>query len=180
MSRPIPGHGHRFDGLTSLLNQSAYSEDISAVQSEKMALTYPCACVRMDVDKFKVVNDTYGHAAGDEALRHIATAARGVVRERDRIYRISGDEFGVLCTNFTEEEAAGAMRRLCAALSDSPVRWVDRDGTVSEFNVSVSVGVAEFSKPSDTSICFEEADNAAYESKSVGRGTVTRSSTRDP
>lgn len=176
MSRPIPGHDHRFDNLTSLLNQAAYNEDIKAVESNKMALTYPSACVRLDVDKFKSVNDTYGHPAGDEALRHIATVARGIVRERDRLYRISGDEFGVLCVNFTEEEAAGAMKRLCAALAAAPVRWVSRDGQISEFHVSVSIGVAEFSSPSDVAKCFEIADKAAYGSKSAGRATVTRAS----
>jgi diguanylate cyclase (GGDEF)-like protein len=176
MSRPIPGHDHRFDSLTSLLNQAAYNEDIKAVEDNKMALTYPSACVRLDVDKFKSVNDTHGHAAGDEALRHIATVARGIVRERDRLYRISGDEFGVLCVNFTEEEATGAMKRLCAALAASPVRWVSRDGQISEFNVSVSIGVAEFSSPSDVAKCFELADQAAYQSKSAGRAKVSRAS----
>ena len=176
MSRPIPGHGHRFDSLTSLLNQAAYNEDIAAIENNKMSLTYPSACVRMDVDRFKSVNDTYGHAAGDEALRHIATVARGIVRERDRLYRISGDEFGVLCINFTEEEAAGAMKRLCKALAESPVKWVSRDGEIYEFKVSVSVGVSEFSSSIEAARCFEQADKAAYKSKSAGRNTVTRAS----
>jgi diguanylate cyclase (GGDEF)-like protein len=174
MSRPIPGYDHRFDALTSALNQAAYKEDIQQVKGGEVALSFPSACVRLDVDKFKVVNDTYGHAAGDEALRHIAAIIRRTVRERDRVYRISGDEYGVLCANFTEEEAAGAMRRVCAALSSSPVRWVSQEGKLSEFTVSVSVGVAEFHSIGEVEAAFERADEAAYASKQAGRATVTR------
>ena len=124
MSRPIPGHGHRYDSLTSLLNQAAYKEDLASIAKGDGSIPIPSVCVRIDVDNFKHVNDSYGHAAGDEALRHIAAVLRKTVRERDRIYRISGDEYGVLCANFTEEEAAGAMRRVCAELKRSPIRWV--------------------------------------------------------
>lgn len=130
----------------------------------------------MDVDNFKSVNDTYGHAAGDHALQHIAAVVRRTVRERDRVYRISGDEFGVLCANFTEEEAAGTMRRVCSALSAAPVRWVDRDGTESSFAVSVSVGVAEFKSSDQVSAGFEAADRASYAAKQAGKGTVRRAS----
>jgi diguanylate cyclase (GGDEF)-like protein len=122
------------------------------------------------------VNDSYGHAAGDEALRHIASVLRRTVRERDRVYRISGDEFGVMCMNFTEEEAAGAMRRVCAALATSPVRWVSQDSKVQEFTVSVSIGVAEVSDPRKIEATFEAADKAAYTSKEAGKARVSKAS----
>lgn len=176
MSRPIPGHGHRFDSLTSLLNQAAYNEDLALVAKGAVSIASPSACVRLDVDKFKSVNDTYGHAAGDEALRHIAAILRRTVRERDRVYRISGDEYGVLCANFTEEEAAGAMRRVCSALTQNPVRWVSQDGVPNEFLVSISVGVAEIAKPTEIRAAFEAADKAAYASKEAGRARVSRAS----
>jgi len=176
MSRPIPGYGHRFDSLTSLLNQAAYSEDLALVSKGEVSLPSPSACIRLDVDKFKIVNDTYGHAAGDEALHHIASVLRRTVRERDRVYRISGDEYGVLCANFTEEEAAGTMRRVCIALSQNPVRWVSQDGVPREFLVSVSVGVAELLEPSEIATAFEAADKAAYASKQAGRARVIKAS----
>ena len=177
MSRPIPGHGHRFDSLTSLLNQAAYNEDIASVAKGDVQLPSPSACVRLDVDNFKHVNDTYGHAAGDEALRHIAAVLRRTVRERDRVYRISGDEFGVLCANFTDDEAAGAMRRVCTTLAQSPVRWVGQDGAAHEFLVSVSAGVAELTEGSLIAAAFEAADKAAYASKQAGRARVSKSAT---
>jgi diguanylate cyclase (GGDEF)-like protein len=179
MSRPIPGHGHRFDSLTSLLNQAAYKEDISLIKKAEISVACPSATVRLDVDNFKNVNDSYSHSAGDEALRHIAAVIRSSVRERDRVYRIGGDEFGVLCANYTEEEAAGAMRRVCIALSRSPVRWVDKDGKISEFLVSVSIGVAEFDNPSQIDHAFQSADAASYVSKKNGKGTVSKASNID-
>lgn len=176
MSRPVPGHSHRFDSLTTLLNQAAYKEDISLVEKGEISLTFPSACVRLDVDDFKTVNDTYGHAAGDEALRHIAATIRRVVRERDRVYRISGDEFGVLCADYTEEEASGAMKRICASLRNSKVRWVNPQGEVSEFTVSVSIGVAQFSDNCNIEASFDNADKASYNSKTKGKGTVSLAS----
>jgi diguanylate cyclase (GGDEF)-like protein len=176
MSRPIPGHGHRFDSLTSLLNQAAYNEDLALIAKGEVSLPSPSACIRLDVDKFKAVNDEHGHAAGDEGLRHIASVLRRTVRERDRVYRISGDEYGVLCANFTEEEAAGTMRRVCTALAQNPVRWVSQDGVPHEFPVSVSVGVAELAEPSEIAAAFEAADQAAYASKQAGRARVSKAS----
>ncbi len=180
MSRPIPGFDHRFDSLTSLHNQAAYKEDIRSAANKELVLTAPITCVRLDVDKFKAVNDSYGHAAGDEALRHIAGVLTKVARERDRIYRISGDEFGLLCANYTEEEASGAMRRVSIALERTPVRWIDRNGKVSEFCVSVSIGVAETQDGAGLESAYELADKAAYKSKQSGKGVVSKASTLAP
>lgn len=176
MSRPVPGHTHRFDSLTSLLNQAAYKEDLVSATKGEAFFPSPVACIRIDVDNFKGVNDEHGHAAGDEALRHIASVLRRTARERDRVYRVSGDEFGVLCANFTEDEAAGAMRRVCAALEGAPVRWVSQDGEVREFTVSVSIGVAEVSDPRQIETTFEKADKAAYVSKKAGKARVSKAS----
>jgi diguanylate cyclase (GGDEF)-like protein len=176
MSRPAPGNAHRFDFLTSTFNQTAYNDDLERITSGELALPPPTACVRLDVDNFKSVNDKYGHAAGDEALRHIAAILRKTVRERDRVYRISGDEFGVLCADLTEEEAVGAMKRVCMALESRAVRWVSPDGTVSEFKVSVSIGVSELGDASQIKKAFKNADDASYASKHAGKGRVTGTS----
>jgi diguanylate cyclase (GGDEF)-like protein len=176
MSRPIPGHDHRYDALTSALNQAAYNEDLKQIEAGILATLPPTSYARIDVDNFKSVNDTFGHPAGDEALRHVASVIRRTVRERDRVYRISGDEFGVLFTNFTEEEAAGAMRRVCGVLSTSQVRWIGLEGETKEFVVSVSIGVAESSERERVQEAFALADKAAYASKKAGKGRVTRAS----
>lgn len=176
MSKPIPGHDHRYDALTSALNQGAYNEDLNQISAGILAALVPTSCARVDIDDFKSVNDKFGHPAGDEALRHVASAIRRTVRERDRVYRISGDEFGILFMNFTEEEAAGAMRRACALLSNGTVRWTGLDGVVKDFSVTVSIGVAESSSAAGIHEAFARADQAAYVSKKEGKARVTRAS----
>lgn len=174
MSRPAPGQGHRLDSLTATNNQGAYLEDVAAIGNGKQAVVLPLVCARVDVDDFKAVNTKYGHPAGDTALRHIASALQQKVRERDRIYRVGGDEFAVLFNDYSEEEAAGTLKRAIATLQRSPVRWVSAKGDTVEFNVSVSVGVAECHEAASVEAAFERADAAAYQSKERGKSCVTR------
>jgi diguanylate cyclase (GGDEF)-like protein len=174
MSKPSPSSIGEMDSLTSLRNQGSYNRDISDLGDGRSTIVFPAVCVRADVDNFKIINDTQGHSAGDEALKHIATVLRSKVRPKDRIYRVSGDEFGILMPDFTEEEAVGLLSRFIAALRSKPVRWVGPTGEVKSFLVSLSLGVAECETASDIKFAFERADTAAYESKSRGRDRVTR------
>lgn len=173
MSKPPPGQDHRYDGLTSLYNQGAYKSDLVAVSSGELRIALPAACVRIDVDDFKKVNDSFGHDAGDAALRHIAAVLRAKARERDRIYRISGDEFGLICMDMTAEEAAGMMKRVCLTLQQNSVRWVDNKGKTTEFNISASIGVDECTNFEEVPQSFERADQASYQSKVNGKARVT-------
>jgi diguanylate cyclase (GGDEF)-like protein len=177
MSKPAPGAFRETDRLTTLRNQAAYEEELSELEKGSLVVAKPIACVRIDVDKFKSVNDTYGHAAGDAALKHIASVLRQKARPRDRVYRISGDEFGILMPDATEEEAFGAMRRVSLALASSPVRWTSSTAERVEFTVSVSIGVAECENEGLVAAAFENADKAAYASKEGGRARVTKAST---
>ena len=173
MSKPAPGRHRETDVLTGLRNQAAYQQEMERVGSGKLRMASPMACVRLDADKFKAVNDTYGHAAGDAALKHIGVILRQKARPRDRIYRISGDEFGILMPDTTAEEAFGVMRRVVQLLSVRPMPWTDRTGTTTDIQVSVSVGVAECGDPSSIAEAFERADKASYDSKGGSSGKVT-------
>lgn len=173
MSKPPPGQDHKFDVLTSLYNQGAYNEDIGHICAGEMPTALPVACVRIDIDDFKSVNDTYGHAAGDTALRHVAAILRSKVRQRDRAYRISGDEFGVLLMDATEEEAVGMMKRVSKDLNEKQVRWVDSTGKVDLFFVSASIGVAQCDDKKSIEEAFNNADKASYASKDAGKACVT-------
>jgi diguanylate cyclase (GGDEF)-like protein len=174
ISKPPPGYDHRYDALTSVYNQAAYNEDINHIAANDMPIRLPLGCVRVDIDDFKKVNGKYGHPAGDAAIQHIASVLRKHARERDRVYRISGDEFGIIFMDYTEEEASGAMKRVCQFLEKTLVRWVSAGGKIFEFPVSVSVGVAECQSPRDIERAFENADQASYASKRAGKARVTR------
>ncbi|TXM66633.1 diguanylate cyclase [Methylobacterium sp. WL12] len=174
MSKPAPGQAHLTDALTGLRNQGAYKKDLSDLASGRLALPGPIACVRADVDNFKNVNDTIGHNAGDAALEHVARILRSKARTRDRIYRISGDEFGVISPDFTEEECAGLMKRVLSALKEQPIKWTKEDGEVVEFKLGLSIGVAECGLQAEIAQAFEHADKASYASKAAGKGRVTR------
>lgn len=176
MSKPAPGHLHDVDQLTSLRNQGAYNRDLAEVRSGNLTFAMPIACVRADVDLFKTVNDTHGHKAGDEALKHIATMLRTKAGARTRLYRISGDEFGVLIPDSSEEEASGMMRRVLLGLSAHPVTWTGADGASRQFHVGMSIGVAQCDDPEDIEAAFERADKASYVSKDEGRGRVSLAS----
>lgn len=92
-----------------------------------------------DVDLFKTVNDTYGHAVGDKALIHVSKLAQNAIRDTDVLARLGGEEFAVLLEDTTEDGAAEVAERLRAAVAESPLS-LER-GSLS---LSVSVGVASF------------------------------------
>jgi diguanylate cyclase (GGDEF)-like protein len=173
VSKPAPGHLHEIDVLTSLRNQGAYKTDIDEIRSGQLVFAAPIACVRADVDSFKLVNDTYGHQAGDLALKHIAQIMRKKSGPRTRLYRISGDEFGVLIPDSSKEEAHGMMRRVVQELRNTPVVWTNASGTPVEFKVAISAGISECLDPAKIEAAFERADQASYRSKEAGGGRVS-------
>lgn len=177
MSKPPPGQQHRFDSLTGALNQHAYKTDLTEIHNSQLVAAYPLACVRIDLDDFKKVNTDYGHDAGDQAIKHIASIFQRKIRERDRFYRVGGDEFAILFFDYSEEEAAGLMGRAASTLRAKPVRWVNAGGEVHEFGVTVSVGVSQATYPKEINEAFERADAAAYASKDAGKDRISRSPT---
>ena len=176
MSKPSPGDLGTIDHMTSLRTWPIFQRDIAEVVRGNLSATFPSACVRIDVDNFKSVNDTHGHDAGDHALKHIAAVLRSKARPRDRIYRVGGDEFAWFMPDTTEEEAAGVLRRAGKTLSERPVQWTNLSGRAAMIPLSISSGVAESRSSNDFALAFERADEAAKESKNQGRARVTRAS----
>lgn len=176
MSKPALGQYDTVDALTSLNNQGTFNYEVNEIQEGKLAAAFPIACVRIDVDDFKKVNDTHGHFAGDEALKHVAATLRKKARTRDRLYRAGGDEFTAILTDCTEEEGVGLMKRFLATLHAVPVRWVSPDGRVVEFSVTASIGVSECMQVDRIKEMFEAADKAAMESKQNGKNRITKTS----
>jgi diguanylate cyclase (GGDEF)-like protein len=119
----------------------------------------------LDIDHFKLINDTYGHAVGDHVLREVAIQLRDHVREPDTVARYGGEEFLILLPNSAKEAASEQAARLCKQVRDSVIRVDDH-----EIRVTLSIGVAEFHRSSDSwQTLLSHADTALYEAKSAGR-----------
>ncbi|WP_051306116.1 EAL domain-containing protein [Massilia alkalitolerans] len=160
------------DALTQLINRHEFERRLSAIlQSDSPAghtLMY------LDLDQFKIVNDTCGHAAGDELMRQLAHVMRRTLRKEDTLARLGGDEFGVLLHRSEAHEALAVAERLRQALRAFDFVW---GGKV--FPIGVSIGLLAL-LPGEMLLCdaMRIADSACYVAKEKGRNRV-HVSTRD-
>jgi diguanylate cyclase (GGDEF)-like protein len=156
------------DSLTDLANRRAFE---AALQEELGGLSIgdvPHALVFVDLDQFKIVNDTCGHLAGDALLRDIAAILKPDLRPRDLLARLGGDEFGLLLPHCKPEDAAGITERLRAAVERFSFGWAGRS-----FSITCSIGVACIAD-ADVSVeeALRQADIACYGAKEKGRNRV--------
>ncbi|TFZ56039.1 EAL domain-containing protein [Methylorubrum sp. Q1] len=161
-------HMARHDGLTDLPNRTRLRE-IGAELIETLRGGAHLAVLCLDLDRFKPINDSFGHAVGDTLLRAVAERLRAHVRGRDVVARLGGDEFAVLSH---VEDTAGA-----AALAERLIEMVgapyDLDGITVEIGMSAGIALAasEDGGPHNIERLLKEADMALYEAKAEGRGT---------
>jgi two-component system cell cycle response regulator len=159
------------DGLTRLLNHRAVLERLLEEMSRSERYDQPMSVILADVDRFKLVNDTYGHLVGDTVLREVAQRFRRGLRTVDVVGRYGGEEFLMVLPASSLDAACLAARRLCDALGDSPV--VLADG--SRIAVTASFGVACVTEPSvgrRVESLLAVADARLYEAKGAGRRCV--------
>ena len=144
------------DPLTGLANRRAFDEALDVEVLRLRRGGAPFLLATFDLDRFKQVNDTHGHAAGDDLLRHVAAAVRGALRASDLVARTGGDEFSVLCPGTT-----GAQADLIAALIRTAVA-----GAHPVHRVTASVGTAAGADPTETPDGIAaRADEAMYADK---------------
>lgn len=123
-----------------------------------------------DIDRFKGVNDTWGHAAGDAVLREVAWRLQENVRDKDTVSRIGGEEFLILLPDATTDAVPAAAHRLCALVREEPIALPDGRPPIT---VTISLGVA-FAAPNEAiETVIDRADKALYDAKAAGRDTVT-------
>ena len=129
----------------------------------------------MDLDRFKAVNDSCGHLAGDNMLREVAALIKDQVRDSDFVGRLGGDEFGAILIGCPIEKARQIAIDICNAIADYRFVWKDKI-----FNIGVSIGLVEISHASGTlQDVMSAADSACYMAKQQGRGQVHVYSSRD-
>jgi diguanylate cyclase (GGDEF)-like protein/PAS domain S-box-containing protein len=163
------------DALTGLVNRREFERRLEeAIDSGQRGDGQHVLCY-LDLDRFKLVNDTSGHLAGDSMLREVAKLLRDAVRDSDTVARLGGDEFGMLLIGCPLEKARQIADDVCRSVGDYRFVWKDRI-----FNIGVSIGLVEISRESGT---LEEllaaADTACYVAKKQGSGRVAVYSARD-
>ena len=154
---------NRTDHLTGVLNRRGFEPLMDTAARDPAG---PFALLMVDIDSFKLVNDTRGHVVGDETLRRLGRALTGAARGDDVVARLGGDEFAVLA-RLQEHDEAGAMV-LADRILDSARRTLrDQDG------ITVSLGCAIRAEPVDTQTWLQLADGAMYAAKRAGGDRVT-------
>lgn len=148
-----------YDPLTGALNRRAYDEGVGL---EAVGAHYGTALM-LDMDNLKAVNDTYGHAAGDELLRRLVETVRGCVRPVDRVYRWGGDEFLVL---FPAARPDDVVPRLREALHHANGGLAEGERPL---ELQVSLGAADFTGAEEIAGAIHRADHAMYEEKARNR-----------
>ena len=146
------------DALTGILNRYMFQQVSDLLDKSGV----PLALILMDVDKFKDVNDTYGHAGGDRVLIRVAQLLKDSLRESDYVFRIGGDEFAAILPNVSKEQAEPIRRKLLK-INDTLLR-AEEDRAA----VSLSMGMA-FSENGYREGLYEQADRALYHVKEQGR-----------
>ncbi|MBQ0720300.1 MAG: EAL domain-containing protein [Gammaproteobacteria bacterium] len=156
------------DLLTGLFNRHEFERRTESLLARQRTEKGTHAICFIDLDQFKVINDTCGHVAGDALLRQLGPLLQGVVRQRDTLARVGGDEFAVLMEFCSLANAERLTRDLLKALQDYRFTWGE-----STFRVSASIGLAEIAEDvQDLSSLLKNADAACYMAKDSGRNRV--------
>jgi diguanylate cyclase (GGDEF)-like protein len=164
------------DAVTGCMNHRAMRRRLDEEIGRAKRTGGPLSCLLIDLDDFKLVNDTHGHPAGDAMLRSVVQALMGEFRAFDRVARYGGDEFVVIMPNAELESAAAAATRALEHLQGITAGGrIVGDGKPGR-GISASIGVAQWKAPMGTDELLEACDAALLRSKRQGKGRVTRAS----
>lgn len=156
------------DSLTGLVNRREFEDRLGqALLSARQNGSVHALCF-MDLDHFKIVNDTCGHDAGDELLRQVASLLKYKIREGDTLARVGGDEFGLLLENYQLDRALEIAHLLCETIRAFRFSWSGKT-----FTIGASIGIVVINRGSDNvSSVLSRADSACYSAKDRGRNQV--------
>lgn len=156
------------DDLTGVANRKAFEERLSRVLDSAHSEGSCHALAVLDIDQFKVVNDAYGHDAGDELLREVARRLPRVIRKRDTLARIGSDEFGLLLEDCLLSDAVAIADAARGAIESAPFEWAG-----ARYPISASIGVVALDANCDTAMsALGMADAACYAAKDSGRNRL--------
>jgi len=156
----------RRDALTQLPNRRAIETNLTEALASKRLLGTPVSVLLIDVDRFKSINDRFGHTAGDRALIWLADRMRGLLRQEDTLGRYAGDEFLAVLPDTAEADANQIATRLCDL--------INRAAMAEPQTPTVTIGVAASTAPEETATSLiQRADEALYRGKHAGRAQAT-------
>ena len=163
------------DALTGLVNRAEFERRLEAALKSARGEGVGHVVTYLDLDRFKTVNDTCGHIAGDNLLREIAALLKRRVRDSDTVARVGGDEFAMLLAGCPLDKALQISEDVCQAVADYHFAWQDQI-----FDIGVSIGLVEVGQESGSAeSVLSAADSACYVAKQQGRGRIHVYSTRD-
>ncbi|EOC1351618.1 diguanylate cyclase [Cronobacter dublinensis] len=157
------------DALTHLANRVSFEAHLKRLLQSVSDTHQRHALVYIDLDRFKAVNDTAGHAAGDALLRELASLMLGMLRTTDVLARLGGDEFGLLLPDCSLVNARTISERIVAAINEYPFVWESR---LHRIGASAGITIIEAANNQAQEV-MSQADIACYTSKNAGRGVVT-------
>ncbi len=156
------------DVLTGLYNRRQFENQLQAALKSAASDAQHHALCYMDLDQFKIINDSCGHVAGDELLRQLATRLQSAVRETDTLARLGGDEFGILLESCHLEHARRVVDNVCNTVGTFRFHWNERI-----FETSLSIGLVPITENSgNLTDVLSAADSACYIAKEKGRNCV--------
>jgi diguanylate cyclase (GGDEF)-like protein/PAS domain S-box-containing protein len=163
------------DALTGLVNRAEFERRLESALNQARGEGVGHVVCYLDLDRFKIVNDTGGHIAGDNLLREIGALLKQRVRDSDTVARVGGDEFAMLLAGCPLDKAQQIADDVVQAVAGHQFAWQDR-----AFDIGVSVGLVEVGKDSGAAeSVLSAADSACYVAKQQGRGRTHVYSTRD-
>lgn len=162
-------HQATHDPLTGLVNRAEFERRLNKALAASTERNETATLLMLDLDRFKVVNDTCGHIAGDELLKQLSALIHRYVRGGDVVARIGGDEFAVLLKRCGLDEAAQVAEKIRCAIEDFRFRWHGES-----YSVGVSIGAAALDEQfADGQEAMRAVDGCCYKSKQAGRNRVT-------
>lgn len=161
------------DALTGLNNRRQFELRLNQEVSNSKRNNMPLCCMMIDVDYFKKVNDTYGHAAGDCVLKNVSEVIKNEIREYDIACRYGGEEFFIILPQTKLAEATSVAQRLRKVIEETKmdIKEASLEG-ISYLKVTASIGVCEYTNTMTPSAFAQKADKALYEAKTTGRNRV--------
>jgi len=160
-------HQAAHDTLTGLANRAEFELRVAAILALPLAERGEQVLCYMDLDQFKIVNDTCGHAAGDELLRQLSKLFQARIRSTDVLARLGGDEFGLLLTGCHLEEALPIVDGMRAQVEEFRFSWEGKT-----FAIGVSIGLVQIAPGETLGRLLSAADSACYAAKDAGRNRI--------